>query len=77
MYHHDCKLLPYTDSYGYLQVRLYNVHTGIDKRFLVHRLVAEAFLRKKYGYNEIDHIDRNKKNNKVDNLRWSNRSENN
>jgi HNH endonuclease/NUMOD4 motif len=77
VYHHDKKLSPFIDTSGYLQVKLYNVNNGIQQKFLVHRLVANAFIKKKYGYEEVDHIDRNKKNNNVSNLRWSNRSENN
>ena len=43
---------------------------------IVHRLVAEAFLEKESGYNEVNHIDLNKSNNNVSNLEWCNRSQN-
>ena len=46
-----------------------------DKK--VHRVVAEAFIPKIDWKNEINHKDWNKENNRVDNLEWSNRSENN
>ena len=46
------------------------------KKFLVHRLVYEAFNGKiPEGYT-IDHIDQNKLNNKIENLRWVTKSEN-
>lgn len=46
------------------------------KTFTVHRLVAEAFLTKIEGKNEINHLDENKQNNRVDNLQYCDRIEN-
>jgi len=40
--------------------------------FFVHRLVAIQFIPNDEGFNEVDHIDRNKDNNNVNNLRWAN-----
>lgn len=42
----------------------------------VHRLVAESFLHKENGKEYIDHIDTNKTNNAVSNLRWVTAKEN-
>ena len=42
----------------------------------VHRLVAETFLEKPLGKNEVNHIDGNKRNNSVDNLEWVSHLEN-
>lgn len=50
---------------------------GKPKDFLVHRLVAEAFLPKIPGKDSINHIDGNPKNNHVSNLEWCDHKENN
>ena len=47
------------------------------KRESIHRAVASAFIPNPEGYNEINHIDEDKKNNAVWNLEWCSRSYNN
>ena len=42
----------------------------------VHRLVAMAFVLNPHNYNEVDHIDGNKKNPSADNLEWVSHQEN-
>lgn len=60
---------------GYLFVRLSKGNKKTTKSFYVHRLVASAFIPNSNPfYNQIDHIDGDKKNNVVDNLRWVNQS---
>nr|WBF70927.1 hypothetical protein [Megavirus caiporensis] len=45
--------------------------TEHKKSFLIHRLVASHFLKKKNKkYNSIHHIDGNKENNNIENLEW-------
>lgn len=63
----------YLDRYGYYYVAFYE--NGKQKKYKVHRLVAEAFLGDIDG-NEIDHIDTNRTNNLVTNLRIVSRKEN-
>ena len=57
-------------SHGYLRTAI------LEKKFMNHRLVAEAYLDKIENKNIVDHIDCNKTNNHVSNLRWCNSSEN-
>ena len=57
---------------GYLQVNVPIRNTTT----LVHRLVAETFLSNPNGYNEIDHINHKKEDNRACNLRWVTHSEN-
>ena len=53
------------------------VEIGINgKTHRLHRVIAVAFgLPRKDDQDEIDHIDGNPSNNRLDNLRWANRSE--
>lgn len=46
------------------------------KNFLVHRLVAIAFIPNPNNYKEINHIDEDKLNNNVTNLEWCTRAYN-
>lgn len=45
-------------------------------RYFVHRLVAQAFIPNPENLEEVDHIDGNKENNSVENLRWISRAGN-
>jgi len=66
-------------------VRGRDVHTNPDgyqtvkyknKYYKVHRLVAELFIPNPENKPEVDHINRNRNDNRVQNLRWATRSEN-
>ena len=61
-------------SNGYLQVQL--CQDGKAKNYLVHRLVASAFLENPMGYTEVNHIDEDKTNNCAKNLEYCSRSYN-
>jgi hypothetical protein len=62
-------------SNGYLKVGL--TKDGIRSRFRVHRLVAEAFIPNPDNKPEVDHINGDRKDNRVENLRWMTHQENN
>lgn len=59
---------------GYLTANL-SRHSIITS-YLVHRLVAEAFILNTDGKEMVNHKDGNKKNNSVTNLEWATRQEN-
>ena len=50
---------------------------GVKKHFAVHRLVAIAFIPNPEHKPQIDHIDGDKSNNCISNLRWVTNYENN
>ena len=71
------KIMSGINRKGYLSVKLINNDTKIKKKLLpIHRLVALHFVENKDKKEIVDHIDGNKINNKVTNLRWVTLSEN-
>lgn len=62
------------DRSGYLGVSL--VCDCTHHSCLVHKLVATAFIKRPEGFNYVIHLDGDKTNNCVDNLQWSDKSEN-
>lgn len=67
--HNQEKILkPNFQEKGYLSVELYKEKKR--KRFLIHRIVAEAFIPNIENKPQVNHIDENKSNNSVENLEW-------
>jgi hypothetical protein len=67
-------LKPHIDTQGYLRVN-FNGHNKMTIR-LVHRLMAKAWIENPKNLPIVDHIDRNKQNNTLSNLRWVSHQEN-
>ena len=67
-------LKPQENYNGYFIVNLYK-NNKMQARF-VHRLVGKVFINNPNNYNYINHIDKNKSNNKVNNLEWCTQSYN-
>lgn len=65
---------PNTSSKGYKWVYLYK--SDVKYFCAVHRLVAEAFVPNPKGYDEVNHKDEDKSNNRVENLEWCTREYN-
>ena len=61
-------LSPGINTCGYLHVIL--CKNGKQKYYLIHRLVAQAFIPNPDNYPEVNHKDKNRQNNCVDNLEW-------
>lgn len=62
------------DHKGYQRVFLFLGNQR--KTYFVHRLVAEAFIKNKDDKEFVNHKDGNKRNNRVENLEWCTREEN-
>jgi hypothetical protein len=70
----EIEMKPQNTNSGYLRVALSK--SGKVKKESIHRLVAKNFLEINEQFNVVDHIDSNRKNNNLSNLRWCTQKEN-
>lgn len=70
VYYKDRLLRVSYNNCGYQRVKIDN------KRYFVHRLVAKTFIPNPHNYPIVMHLDNNKTNNRVSNLKWGTYSQN-
>ena len=68
-------LKPCINSCGYYSLVL--CENGKRKTFKIHRLIALHFIANPENKREVDHINRIRSDNRIENLRWVTSSENN
>lgn len=61
-------LKPRKDKDGYLRINL--KLNGSEKTVCIHRLVAETYIPNPDNLPTVDHIDFDRTNNSINNLRW-------
>lgn len=73
-YLNNYNLIPMDNGKGYLRIKL--TKNNKSKRIMLHRIIAEAFLENIYNKPFINHINSNRKDNRLENLEWCTQSEN-
>jgi len=71
----DRILKPGTDNHGYYYVVLTN-NNGKKVHKKIHRMLAEAFIENPDNLPNVDHLDTQRLNNDLSNLRWASHSQN-
>jgi hypothetical protein len=69
------KIFTLNQKNGYISKKIIG-DDGNAKNFVLHRLIAMTFIPNPENKKEVNHKDKNIKNNRVDNLEWCTRSEN-
>lgn len=72
----DKEMKPNLNGKGYLIVGLTTGFKERKKTIAVHRLVALVYIPNPLNFSDVDHIDGNRSNNNIENLRWVTHGEN-
>lgn len=67
-------LKQYTTPKGYKTIQLWDNGRFVTRK--IHRLVAETYIPNQEKLDTVDHINFDKENNCINNLRWMSRGEN-
>lgn len=67
-------LKPLDNGKGYYRIKL--CKNNLSKRVMLHRIIAEAFIPNPNNYKTINHINGDKKDNRIENLEWCTQSQN-
>ena len=65
---------PHINNRGYLCIRLHNKEKSLKTS--IHRLVAIAYVKNIYNKSQVNHINGNKSDNRIENLEWVTHEEN-